>query len=47
MTELDAEDAKLVTLARGAMGRAEAGSVLRFAIRMAAPTRERRSLSTH
>lgn len=26
MTELDAEDAKLVTLARGAMGRAEAGS---------------------
>ena len=26
MTELDAEDAKLVVLARGAMGRAEAGS---------------------
>ena len=26
MTELDAEDAKLVTLARGAMARAEAGS---------------------
>ena len=26
MSELDAEDAKLVTLARGAMGRAEAGS---------------------
>jgi hypothetical protein len=26
MTELDAEDAKLVTLARGAMGRAEATS---------------------
>jgi cytidine deaminase len=26
MAELDAEDAKLVTLARGAMGRAEAGS---------------------
>jgi hypothetical protein len=26
MTELDAEDAKLVTLARAAMGRAEAGS---------------------
>jgi len=26
MTELDAEDAKLVTLARGAMGRAEAGA---------------------
>ena len=26
MTELDAEDAKLVTLARGAMGRAEAAS---------------------
>ena len=25
MTELDAEDAKLVVLARGAMGRAEAG----------------------
>ncbi len=26
MTDLDAEDAKLVVLARGAMGRAEAGS---------------------
>ena len=26
MTELDAEDAKLVVLARGAMGRAEASS---------------------
>ena len=26
MTELDAEDAKLVALARGAMGRAEAAS---------------------
>ena len=43
MTELDAEDAKLVVLARGAMGRAEAAAARRCATPTAAPTRGRRS----